>query len=342
VSAAAALGVVVGAIPVLAAAVGGRWDLPSADASSALMLPPPSAGHYRVLWVGAPAALPLGSWRLAPGVGYATSLDGEPDVSDLWPSPAAGATPLLATDLDLATAGRTTTLGHLLAPLGVRYLVIPNHNAPSGSGAQPVPVPEPLLAALAAQTDLHLTHPDPDYTVYVNSAWAPVVAMVAGGRLDGYRGGVAAATLSRQRALLAAPLAGSRPALTGAPLGTGEAVTAGGTLYVSSTYSGRWTVVSGGRRLHPQKVFGWAMAFPVRAGRLTLAVGGSAAQGLQAGEAGLWLLVVAGLVWDARRRRRHRSRMPMTAEVAVVDLRDRRPAPVAAAGMAPEEVWADG
>ena len=38
-------------------------------------------GDFRVLWVGDPEALPLGSWRLDEGVAYATSRGGPPVLS---------------------------------------------------------------------------------------------------------------------------------------------------------------------------------------------------------------------------------------------------------------------
>ncbi|MGH9078266.1 MAG: hypothetical protein ACRDY0_12605, partial [Acidimicrobiales bacterium] len=182
-SAAAALAVALAALPVIAGAAGGRWHLPGQGPSAALVLPARTAGDYRVLWVGAPSALPLGSWRLSDGVGYATSLDGEPSVTDLWPPAQAGATSLLATDLRLAAAGDTSELGHLLAPLAVRFVVVPNHDAPSGSGARPVPVPGALLEGLGRQADLRALAPDPDYSVYLNAAWSPGVALFPAGAL---------------------------------------------------------------------------------------------------------------------------------------------------------------
>jgi GT2 family glycosyltransferase len=341
-SAAAAVSVVVGAVPMLAAAGGGRWDLPSADASSVLAFPAPTAGAYRVLWVGDPGALPLASWPLRPGVGYATSIDGEPDLSDQWPA-AAGASRLLADDLELAATGRTTTLGHLLAPLAVRYLVIPNHDAPSGSGAAPASVPAPLLSRLTLQGDLRLIHPDPDYTVYANAAWSPAAAVVARARLRPYLGGGPAASLSRQRALLGLPLGGSSPVPTTADLTARPRLSPAGMLYLATAFSDRWTVRSGGAAARPVRAFGWAMAFPARSGPLSVTVhapvSGLVLRGV---ELGLWAAAVVWVLVEGRRRRRRRLHAPVAPEVRVVDLVDRRPVPAGAAGLAPEELWADG
>ena len=48
----------------------------------------------------------------------------------------------------------------MAAPLAVRYLVVPNHDAPAGAGAHPYPVPADVLAGLAMQTDLQLVNVD--------------------------------------------------------------------------------------------------------------------------------------------------------------------------------------
>ena len=80
-AAVAGLALAVSSIPMLIASGQGRWHLPTADASSVLaFLPNSQSGDYRVLWVGAPDALPLAGRPLDSGIGYGTSYDGEPDV----------------------------------------------------------------------------------------------------------------------------------------------------------------------------------------------------------------------------------------------------------------------
>jgi GT2 family glycosyltransferase len=170
-SAAAAAALLVGSVPVLVATAGGRWKLPTADAAGTLDLAPPRAGgHFRVLWVGAPSALPLAARTYTTGFGYATSVDGPPQLPLLWATTQAGDSHVLADDLRLATERRTTTLGQLLAPLGVRYIVVPNQTAPSGTGGSAVPTPPGVLAGLALQTDLLPQSTDPSYSVYLNAA----------------------------------------------------------------------------------------------------------------------------------------------------------------------------
>ncbi|MDQ2726544.1 MAG: glycosyltransferase [Actinomycetota bacterium] len=170
----AAAAVVVAAIPMLLASGGGHWKIPSSDPGTALsFLSGQNQGNYRVLWVGAPRSLPLGSRELSTGVAYATSFGGAPNVTYLWPSAQVGSTQRIADDLGLSGQRRTTTLGRLLAPLSVRYIVIPNQTGPAGSGGAAVPVPATLLAGLSLQTDLLPVSPDTSYSVYLNAAWKP-------------------------------------------------------------------------------------------------------------------------------------------------------------------------
>ncbi len=80
-----AVALAVAAVPMLIASDQGRWHLPSADASSVLaFLPGQQSGAYRVLWVGAPDAVPLAARTLDAGIGFGTSYNGEPDVADQW------------------------------------------------------------------------------------------------------------------------------------------------------------------------------------------------------------------------------------------------------------------
>jgi GT2 family glycosyltransferase len=306
----AGVALAVAAIPMLVASGQGRWHLPSADASSVLAFFPDShdSGDYRVLWVGAPDALPLAGRSLGAGMAYGTSYDGEPALSDAWATGPTGATPLLASDLRLAEGRLTTKLGHLLAPLAVRYLVIPNHNGPAGSGAAPEPTPSALLGGLLLQTDLQLLNVDPDYVVYQNSAWAPARAV-----LPAAATGVAAAGLSGgARPLQQTDLSGAAPVFSGgaraarATIGKGN-LTPGSTVYVSATRGASWRLHAGGREVPPQPAFGWAMRFAVpaaAAGTATLEVRpSSTAHFVQVLAVALWVVAIAVAAIDLRRRR---------------------------------------
>jgi GT2 family glycosyltransferase len=312
----AAVALAVAFVPFLVATGSGRWHLPSADASSVLaFLPDSHGGDYRVLWVGYPNALPLAGRELDPGTAYGTSFDGEPGPAELWNSSDPGAAPQLASDLKLVENGLTTELGHLLAPAGVRYLVIPNHNGPSGSGAVAVPTPATLLAGLSLQTDLQvLDVGDPNYAVYQNAAWAPARTILSSEAQVVARQGAAS-----RRSVEQLDLSGSEPVLTGSdPSSSSGTVPAGSTVYLAATRSGGWRLDAAGKSVAPEPAFGWGMSFRVP--------GGSAAAGTAAAipatlafhpslwapfgqtiEILLWLGATALLLLDLRRRRKNNA-----------------------------------
>jgi GT2 family glycosyltransferase len=310
----AALALAVAFVPFLAATGSGRWHLPSADASSVLaFLPDAHTGDYRVLWVGYPEALPLAGRELHPGVAYGTSFDGEPGPAELWNSSDAGAAPELASDLELVETGLTTKLGHLLAPAGVRYLVIPNHNGPSGSGAVAVPAPAALLSGLALQTDLQvLDVGDNNYSVYENAAWAPARTV-----LSSQAQVVASQGAGSRRSVQQLDMSGSDPVLTGSdPSASSGPVPSGSTVYMAATRSGGWRLDAAGKSVAPDPAFGWGMSFRVPAGTgapdgtaavvpATLAFHPSVWAPIgKTIEILLWAGALALLVLDLRRRRK--------------------------------------
>lgn len=302
--------------PWLAAAGSGRWDLPRVDASSVLaFLPGGEHGDYRVLWVGASDGLPLAGRQLEPGFAYGTSFDGQPVLADDWPTGPAGQGPRLAGDLLLVQGRLTTKLGHLLAPAGVRYVVVPNHAGPAGSGGRSLPVPNPLLSGLALQTDLQSVPVDPNYTVYANSAWAPVRSILPSGTT------AEAATGGPQgvRQLQQTDLHSAAPVLTaGSSSGVSGRVPGGATVFVGSSRDGGWRLEVGSHEVAPAAAFGWAMSFAVPAGSGPAEpahLGYSAPFVVRGGyllQILLWLGAVAVVGLDARRRARDPKRAEAT------------------------------
>jgi hypothetical protein len=248
-----------GSLAVVGAAGNGRWHLPQRGVADpfAFLSASTQAGAFRVLWVGDPRALPLGSWRLADGVGYATSAEGGAGVADTWAPADSGATPRLAEALRLAEGGRTASMGHLLAPTAVRYIVLPSMMAPSDAHPSPVPVPGALLSALSRQIDLRTVPTDASLTVYENAAWVPGRAVLTSPATQASRENSA-------RAIASTDLAGGRPAL---PEGSFDHFTgqlpAGATVLAASTDSDHWQLSAGGLAAHRQPAFGSAMVFSV-------------------------------------------------------------------------------
>jgi hypothetical protein len=247
----------VATLPVLAGTIDGQWRIPERDVAQLLSWMPErqADGQFRVLWAGDPAALPMDGWRLDDGLAYASSRGGPADVTTSWPASDSGSTGLLRDAVEVARRGETSRLGHLLAPLGVRYVAVPLRSGPARSGAPKLPVPEDVLGALRAQIDLRLIESDDALVVYENAAWAPAVAVLPDAAVE-------PSTRSGPDAARTTELAGAPKAL--APAGTNrfEGAWPGPELYFAESYSSRWSFDpdGAGSAVH-RKAFGWANAW---------------------------------------------------------------------------------
>jgi GT2 family glycosyltransferase len=304
----AAVAVVVSALPVLRAAVDGRWNLPSRDIGQLLSWMPAQRSHgdFRVLWLGDPEVLPLDSWQVSRGLAYATSLNGPSSAIQLWPGSDQGATQLIADAVTVARRDETRRLGHLLAPMAVRYLVIPTRLAPGANG-KALPPPADVAPALGQQVDLRVLQADDSLSVYENAAWAPGRFRLPPSATAASRGG-GLATAGE------ADLAGEPPALTRdkSPVHY-EGTAPRGDVFLSQGADSGWQLKVNGHTAPRRRAFGWANAFSVsNAGRGTLRHHTSPARYLAIlFELALWVAAVRWL-WLARRQRR-RARRPEVA-----------------------------
>ena len=306
----AAAAAAVGMLPVVGASFGGRWDLvPSGYGQVLSWMSTPSAdASFRVLWLGDPRVLLGNGWQLSPGLAYSVSENGIPDASALWPGPSPGAAVALGNDVRQARRHHTVRLGQLLAPYGVRYIVVLDSFGPSIPGLQSPaahPAPVDVVPALAGQIDLRMVISQGGFEVFANSDALPLTAL-------------------RLPAQPATPPSGPAPApspptsVTGLPAGltgwtaalrrhVGDATAVGlvraGTVFDAVAPASRFTLTErDGGVVHPTTLFGYAPAFAVsRPGSVTVSFNGSAARGIEvAVETVLWVVALAAL---AGRRR---------------------------------------
>src|SRR4051794_16953056 len=287
----AAAAVVAGVIALLPAVASGRWYTPTNDIaqSAAWMGVEVSKGSFRTLWVGDPDVLPGTGWRIDDGLAYALSRNGPPEADQLWPGSSAGATTRVGSALSAARNGNTTRLGHLLAPMAIRYVAVPTRLVPGRSTSPSFPVPADVRAGLAAQLDLRQLPSDPALIVYENAAW----------------GGLRAAAESVTDSRLGADLSDARPVLPGRRAQTryNGAVPAGNDVLVSEA-SGHWSLDVAGHGAPRRRSFGWANRYEAgEGGKATLSYGTPLLRYLAVVvEIAIWVLVVR-----AARRARRRS-----------------------------------
>jgi hypothetical protein len=86
---------------------------------------------------------------------------------------------VLGDAIKVALNGRTTRLGHLLGPMGVRYVVIPRRVAPRGAGRPLLTPSRDVAGALAEQVDFRQLDATNDLSVFENAAWVPTRAKLS-------------------------------------------------------------------------------------------------------------------------------------------------------------------
>jgi hypothetical protein len=268
-------------------ALGGSWRLPGGDWNAQLswMSLQHSSAAFRVLWIGDPSVLPLDG-AVTHGLGYGLSRNGPPDARALWPAPGGHAGKVTRDAVSLLATAHTARLGHVLAPLGVRYVAVIDRAAP---GAHRVDaLPRGLTTTLGEQLDLSMRQAESGLTLYENAAWLPTRAITAALPAGGNPTADALASNITARPLVADRAPGS------------------GTLFVSEAHDSRWRATQDGHALPNTTAFGWANAYPLRGAGGAVHVrfhGGSARTIALVLQLLLWLALLGFLLVAASRRR---------------------------------------
>lgn len=253
----AGVALLIGAFPTMFDAGNGRWYLPSSGLESTFSFFDDEEPGFRVLWMGDPVVLPLDGHRLADDVVYATSDDGLPSLTDRWPGSPPGSTQLIEDSVNAALDGQTSRLGRMLAPMAIRYIVLPNAAAPRPLGGPQRPVDPELVDTLAGQLDLAEIAVNPSYVVYRNEAALPARASLAPDAGDGTIFDVDATDLAGAAAVL-----GQRTGDT-----TFEGPVDGDRLVLhSATAADGWGLDVDGRAAPRTKLFGWADGYEIDEG----------------------------------------------------------------------------
>jgi hypothetical protein len=251
----------VGLVPLVPALVSGRWELVDDERAELLgLLPaPPDQADSRVLWVGPPEDVPLPGWPLTDGLIYALADDDAATLRERWRQEPTRAEELVADDLGLTAGAATDRLGRLLAPMGIRFVLIPVEEGADEDTAlstDPVDPSRPaVLDALDRQLDLRRVElGDESLVAYENMAWIPVRAVATG----------PAAEASRQagaEALIRSDFAGATPALPGELPTAGQGPVDGEAVLLAEAIDPRWELTVDGEVLPRRTAFGWATAW---------------------------------------------------------------------------------
>jgi Glycosyltransferase like family 2 len=295
----ATAGFLLGVLGFVVDAGGGRWRAPDGDwpETLAFLETERDSGGFRVLWVGDPTVLPLDPVVTSDGTGYVLTRNGPGDARELWRARSYEADDLVGDAVTLAASRRTERLGHLLAPMSVRYVAIPDR---SGPGAERTATTGPVLRALDDQLDLARLESTSGLVLYENTAWIPNPGTVrpADARDVPLRPG------SPTDATLRADIGRVR-SVRGSP--SDSEPTGPGIVLWSEANDPDWSASSAGRDLRHVEPFGWANGFDASE-RASVAIrydGQLRRYGFIMLQAALWIAFLA-LVWISRPDRRAR------------------------------------
>lgn len=199
-------------------------------------------GDFRVVWIGQPDAMPSPSIDRR-GVQYSITRGASTSVLDHF-APTTTAANLVGDALALSRSGATSRLGHLLAPMSVRYVAVIDRVAPDGRRLRDSSID---VAALGNQLDFTVVDDStPGLRLYRNLSWIPALALAPTKAAIPM---TPAATSDPTAAALMADLEGTPDATrTKGP----------GTLLLAETASPHWTATQGRSTLTRRKGFGWS------------------------------------------------------------------------------------
>ena len=290
-----AAAIAIGVLPGLTAIGSGRWRMPTLTLTSVLgqFAENPSEGDYRILWIGNPHVMPVPSWTLRPGIGYAITDDGPLTQYETWPGRPSKTESEVGYVIEQLASESTLRGGRLLAPYAIRYIVVPVADGATSTVDAPLPLPDGLVDALDDQLDFAapLTRPL-NFLVYENTAWIPTRAQFPEADADA----------TRQAGFDSL----ARLELSGAatPVAVGEADNADvsfaaepGAVTVATGVDERWTIQLGAESIAPRPAFGTTTGYDITSGgSATLLYHTSISRAFALiGQLVLWLLLALGI-----------------------------------------------
>jgi GT2 family glycosyltransferase len=326
------MAVAVGVFPAVLTLTDGSWFAPRTtlvDVAEAQLPDDPDIGDYRVLYIGDPRLLPVPVDDLGDGVAMAVVDDGDLDLRDRWAAPSQAADDDLVATIENIRSSSTLRGGRLLAPFGVRFIVVPFFDGANSTASEPLPIPAGLLDAFGSQLDIARRYSPPNLAVFENRAAIPTTAQLEGEL-------AAASREDSPEQLVGIDTSGAAPVLEGADATRLADGAAGpGVLHFAVPLDESWELRTSGQEITGRTGFGVATAYD-------LATGGPAELRYQSPASRTTWLIVLGLLWVAALVASSRVRIPARwravrpAGEPLIDIGDSRLPPVEPGPAAPE------
>lgn len=249
-----------GTVPAALNAVDGAWNQPSLAVAQLMRQLPDSTteGDYRTVYLGDPRALPGAPSNLGWGIAWSVVNGRAPSLVEMWETPPTRAREQALVALYGIVRGKTARSGRLLAPIGVRYIVVPIIDGAGSRRDAPIPAPNGLVQALSRQLDLKRKYSSPDLVIFENAAWLPLRSMLGPTTAE-------ASTRAGAESMITSDFSGAVPVLGSSDP---DAAVAGelppGTFHLSVPFTERWRLVGpDGRTVAVTPAFGLTNTYAV-------------------------------------------------------------------------------
>jgi len=259
ISAVVALAFFVGVIPVAVNALNGRWNQPSLSLSQLLTQLPDAkdAGEYRTMFIGDSRVLPGAPLNFGWGIAYSVVNGAAPTLEELWEIPPTRTRDNAVAALYGIVRGQTARAGRLLAPMSVRFIVVPIIDGGQSTRGNPIAAPRGLVDSLSRQLDLRRLYASPDLVVFENASWVPVRSVLTAA-------GAQSSTLAGATSMIAIDIAGATPLPSPVrPEGAIEADVKEGTVHLAVPFSTHWKATVDGKNIEVRPAFGLTNAYDI-------------------------------------------------------------------------------
>jgi len=252
----------VGFLPAVAVASDGSWQQPSATfpQQMAELLSSNDRGSFRVIVVGDERLVPGASHHMTDGIAYSIIEGGRLTAMDSWTPAPDDVDRFVAPLLDAVASGSTDRVGRLMAPLGIRYVVIPVIDRVVSTSRDPLELPVGLVDAFGSQLDFQRKFSPASMVVFENLQAIPLTAMLT-------PSGAEAAATGGSNSLATSETEGAKPALdsTRSWVASTDQLPSG-TFHMGYPYDDRWKLVVDGDGVDFGASFGSVMAANVDSG----------------------------------------------------------------------------
>ena len=316
ISAVVALAFAIGLVPVSINALNGSWSQPSLALPQLLAQLPDAqtSGEYRTMFIGDSRVLPGAPLNFGWGISYSVVNGREPSMEELWEHPPTRARDNAVAALYGIVRGQTARAGRLLAPLSVRFIVVPIIDGGQSTRSDPIAAPRGLVDSLSRQLDLRRLYASPDLVIFENASWVPVRSMLTAS-------GAASSQLAGATSMIATDISGATPLPAQTrPEGAIEADVKPGTLHLAVPFSTHWKLTLDGNKIEARPAFGLTNAYDIAsAGRIRLGFTSSLIHSISVLlQFAAWCVVAFFAVVRPGRRSRRNTSTPSIADAPVM------------------------